>query len=320
MNKKRKRGGLYAIVVAVVVAAIIFGLSIHPGSTTLAAAVEEYIGGLEVGGTSYEVIKQTENEAEIIVYLEIIENGQTQRVPKENLLLRKDDAGNWGIVRAMAITTLPTETDEPEEQSEEPPEQPPENQEQPPEERPAELYVTGVSRYSYCTKGETITFKIEVYNSGGLPGTIEVEVLVDGNLIKSVEIYAESERMVWENVTLTFNEIRDYKIEVAGYEWIVMVGGIKDWWDDDIMRESVMKVFGEYFNEYVLEEIPGVAWLYKGEPSGGYGFGPYDREGDVVIIKGHIIYGTVPNLKVDYWLAKIDLSTYQVVDFYEIAE
>lgn len=309
MDKKRKRGGLYAIVVAVVVAAIMFGLSIHPGSTTLAAAVEEYIGGLEVGGTSYEVVQQTENEAEVIVYLEIIENGQTQRVPKENLLLVKDDIGNWGVVSATAIV-------KPDEQSEESAEQSPEEQEP----RPAELSVIWVEQPFECVKMEPVMFVIHVVNDGDMHGTYTTEVLADGTLVENVIIPVDGRGDNRTTVTITFDKIGEYAISAAGKEWTITVHGIKEWWNDPVISASVRQVIDDYMWWYVFEEIPGVARLYKGEPWSGYGWDPYDREGDVVVLEGWITYGEVPNIKVDYWLAKIDLDTYQVVEFYEIAE
>lgn len=209
MDKKGKHRKSYAVAAAVVIAAVTFGLSVNLGSTTLAAAVEGYISG--VSGTSYEIAWQTENEAEITVYLEIVENGQTKQIPKENLLLQKDDAGNWGILRATAITT-------------------------PPEEQPPQNYPLHWS--------ENATIKRNVF--------------------------AVAEYCVDENIIILYEGKN-----VRGC-------GLVAYWQGTV------------------EEIL--------------------NQGNIAIVQVNVEYGEVPNVGVDYWHIEIDLNTYQIVGFYEIAE
>jgi parallel beta-helix repeat protein len=106
--------GLSTTAIVIALLAIVVGVSLafvlQPRTTTLAAAVEGYTSGLGISGTSYEIVRQSENEAEVIIYLEIIDNGQVQKVPIKNLLLQKDSAGNWGVAMTtpIVIPTAPT--------------------------------------------------------------------------------------------------------------------------------------------------------------------------------------------------------------------
>lgn len=192
-----------AAVVAVTIAAAALGVGLQSGSTTLAAAVEEYVGGFEVGGISYEIIRQTENEAEIIVYLEIVENDKYKKVPMEDLILGKDDSGNWGIMKATNIFIPPEENEEPEPTPD---------------------------------KKDT------------------------------------------------------------------------SWWSDPVICAPAMQAMIDYMDENVLDS-PGI---FRNEPNISSGWGPYDREDNVVIVKGWMIYGTTSDIKEIEWTAMIDLNIYEV--------
>lgn len=131
-------------------------------------------------------------------------------MPKDNLLLRKDTAGNWGIVRATPIVA-------PEEH----------------EPTPADLRAFVLWGNTNPIKGTPITISIEVYNHGELTGTFKTEVRVDGELIKNVDISVEGGRNEQIPVAFTFDKIGDHTVEAAGEKMVFVVRGITEWWSDD---------------------------------------------------------------------------------------
>lgn len=197
MDKKRKHKGLYAVVAAVVIAAVTFGLSVNPGSTTLAAAVEGYISG--VSGTSYEIAWQTENEAEVIVYLDIIKNGQTKNVPINNLRLQKDGDGNWGLMKGTPGPWEPSGEN---------------------------FGVAGVALWGTDLKSsDPLIIGIYVTNHGQTAEDIDIPIIIDGIVIENINLMVDLGTDFVEVPVLVVENYREgeHILEVGKFKFVFWI-------------------------------------------------------------------------------------------------
>lgn len=213
-------------------------------------------------------------------------------------------------------------TEEGEQSPEENGEQPQSKENEEPQPTPARFEVSDlVIEPNAISTSENINVSVKVTNIGDLEGTYLVVLKIN-----DMEMGREEITLVGEETTVVLFTKTIWDTSLWGVTCDVSVGELTgtfrvrdiSWWDDAILRETANVIFGEYYTEHMLGISSEGHSTFKGEPLVGMGWNPYDREGDVVVIEGNIIYGTVPNLKETKWFAEIDLNIYQVVEFYEI--
>jgi hypothetical protein len=163
--------------------------------------------------------------------------------------------------------------------------------------------IEGTARIK-TTKAETIISNARIKKKfmETITGAGRIKITQSATINGTARIGAAISKTISGNALIYFKRYGTIKGNAAITRF--MIG-------DDVIRESMGKALSDYLDKHVFEMDPETGRYFKGERVSSWGWGPYDREGDIVIVKGNMTYYEVP--RVDYWLAKIDLTTYQVV-------